>query len=113
MWLHDYALFRVLMEVNDDSPTWNRWPAQFQSIERARNWLSDLPQDQQTVIRDRQNFFGYVQWIAYQQWREIKSYAESRVSALMGEIAFGVRAHSAEALTRRDVFMPRRSGGEP
>ena len=37
MWLHDYALFRVLMEVNDDSPTWNRWPAQFQSMERARN----------------------------------------------------------------------------
>src|SRR5204862_3271465 len=49
MWLHDYAFFRLLMEMNDDSPTWNRWPAQFQSIERARNWLSDLSRDQQTV----------------------------------------------------------------
>ena len=29
-WLRDYAFFRVLMEENDDSPTWNRWPAQFQ-----------------------------------------------------------------------------------
>jgi len=36
MWLPDYAFFRVLMEENDDSPTWNRWPAQFQSLERAR-----------------------------------------------------------------------------
>src|SRR6266516_3234844 len=25
-WLHDYAFFRVLMEENDDSPAWNRWP---------------------------------------------------------------------------------------
>ena len=77
MWLHDYAFFRVLMAENDDSPAWNRWPAQFQSMERARNWLSDLPQDRQTAIRDRQKFFCYVQWIAYHQWREIKSHRRS------------------------------------
>src|SRR4029077_19577982 len=34
MWLRDYAFFRVLMEENDENPTWNRWPAQFQSMER-------------------------------------------------------------------------------
>src|SRR6266550_4781438 len=113
MWLHDYALFRVLMEENDDSPTWNRWPAQFQSMDRARNWLSDLPQDRQTAIRDRQNFFCYVQWIAYQQWREIKSYAESRDIALTGDIPFGVSYHSADVFTRRDEFMLEWSGGAP
>ena len=31
-WLRDYAFFRVLMEENDDSPAWNRWPAQHQSV---------------------------------------------------------------------------------
>ncbi len=31
-WLRDYAFFRVLMEENDDSPAWNRWPAQHQSM---------------------------------------------------------------------------------
>ena len=44
--------------------------------QRARNWLRDLPHDQQAAITDRQNFFCYVQWIAHHQWREIKSYAE-------------------------------------
>src|SRR3989441_6856825 len=44
-WLHDYAFFRVLMEENDDSAAWNRWAAQHQSMERARTWLLDLPQD--------------------------------------------------------------------
>src|SRR6266496_903102 len=59
-WLRDYAFFRVLMDENEDSAAWNRWPAQHQSIDRARNWLSDLPQNRQTTIRDRQNFFCYV-----------------------------------------------------
>src|SRR5205809_4832215 len=113
MWLHDYAFFRVLMEENDDSPTWNRWPAKFQSMERARNWLSDLPQDRQTAIKDRQDFFSYVQWIAYHQWRETKSYAEARDIGLMGDIPFGVSYHSADVFTRRDEFMLEWSGGAP
>ena len=61
-----------------DSAAWNRWPAQHQSIERARNWLRGLPQDRQAGLANRQDFFCYVQWIAHQQWRAIKSYAEER-----------------------------------
>ena len=38
-WLDDYALFRVLMEENEESAAWTRWPAQHQSIKRARGWL--------------------------------------------------------------------------
>ena len=112
-WLADYAFFRVLMEENDDSPAWNRWPAQHQSIERARIWLRDLPQDRQSVIRDRQNFFCYVQWIAHQQWREIKSYAEERGVALMGDIPFGVSYYSADVFARPDEFALDWSGGAP
>src|SRR6266436_615069 len=112
-WLHDYAFFRVLMEENDDSPAWNRWPAQHQSIERARTWLHDLPQNQQAAITNRQNFFCYVQWIAHQQWREIKSYAEERGVALMGDIPFGVSYYSADVFARRDEFALDWSGGAP
>ena len=112
-WLADYAFFRVLMEENDDSPAWNRWPAQHQSIERARIWLRDLPQDRQSAINDRQNFFCYVQWIAHQQWREIKSYAEERGVALMGDIPFGVSYYSADVFARPDEFALDWSGGAP
>ena len=42
------------------------------------DWLRDLSQDHQTAFLNRQNFFRYVQWIAYEQWRAIKSYAEAR-----------------------------------
>jgi 4-alpha-glucanotransferase len=112
-WLRDYAFFRVLMEENDDSAAWNRWPVQHQSIERARTWLHSLPQDRQAALSSRQNFFSYVQWIAHQQWRAIKSYAEERGVALMGDIPFGVSYYSADVFTRPDEFVLEWCGGAP
>jgi 4-alpha-glucanotransferase len=112
-WLHDYTFFRVLMEQNGDSPAWNRWPAQHQSIEKARLWLRALPPDRQKTITERQSFFSYVQWIAHQQWRETKSYAEARGVALMGDIPFGVSFYSADVFARPDEFMLDWSGGAP
>jgi 4-alpha-glucanotransferase len=112
-WLRDYAFFRVLMEENEDSAAWNRWPAQHQSIERARNWLRALPQDRQAGLATRQNFFCYVQWIAHQQWRAIKSYAEERGVALMGDIPFGVSYYSADVFARPDDFVLDWCGGAP
>jgi 4-alpha-glucanotransferase len=112
-WLRDYAFFRVLMDENEDSAAWNRWPAQHQSIERARNWLHGLPQDLQAGLATRQNFFCYVQWIAHQQWRAIKSYAEERGVALMGDIPFGVSYYSADVFARPDEFVLDWCGGAP
>src|SRR2546429_3949291 len=112
-WLHDYAFFRVLMEENDDNAAWNRWPAQHQSMERARTWLHSLPQNQQAAITNRQNFFCYMQWIAHLQWRAIKSYAEERGVALMGDIPFGVSYCSADVFARPDEFMLDWFGGAP
>ena len=51
-WLRDYAFFRVLMEANDDNAAWNRWPAEHQTAETARNWLQGLPRDRQAASVD-------------------------------------------------------------
>jgi 4-alpha-glucanotransferase len=112
-WLHDYAFYRVLMEENNDSPAWSRWPAQHQSIERAESWLRNLPEHRQTALINRQSFFCYVQWIAHQQWREIKSYAQERGVAFMGDIPFGVSYHSADVFARPDEFVLDWGGGAP
>ena len=112
-WLRDYAFFRALMEKNGDSAAWNRWPARHQTIESARTWMDKLPHDQQEALARRQDFFRYVQWIAHQQWRAIKSYAEQRGVALMGDIPFGVSYCSADVFARRDEFMLDWFGGAP
>jgi len=112
-WLRAYALFRVLMEENDDNAAWNRWQPQHQTIEKARGWLRDLPHDRQAALARRESFFCYVQWIAYQQWRAVKMYAEERGVALMGDIPFGVSYCSADVFARQDEFILDWFGGAP
>ena len=112
-WLHDYALFRVLMEQNKGSAAWDQWPPQHQTIESARNWLRDLSQEKQPAVTRRLDFFCYVQWIAHQQWRDVKAHAEQRSVALMGDIPFGVSYYSADVFSRPNEFMLDWFGGAP
>jgi 4-alpha-glucanotransferase len=112
-WLRDYGLFRVLMEENDDNAAWNRWQPQHQTIEKARGWLRDLPHDRRAALTRRESFFCYVQWIAHQQWRAVKMYAEERGVALMGDIPFGVSYCSADVFARQDEFILDWFGGAP
>src|SRR6478672_1722922 len=112
-WLHDYALFRVLIEENNGSAAWDRWPSQHQSTERARNWIRGLPHDKHATLTGRGDFFCYVQWIADQQWRDIKAHSEQRGVALMGDIPFGVSYYSADVFSRPDEFLLDWFGGAP
>ena len=60
-----------------------------------------------------QIFFCYAQWIAYQQWRRIKAYADEKDVALMGDIPFGVSYYSADVFSRPGEFALDWSGGAP
>jgi len=112
-WLRDYALFRVLIEQNNGSAAWDQWPPQHRTIESARNWLHDMPQEKQPAVTRRLDFFCYVQWIADQQWRGVKAHAEQRGVALMGDIPFGVSYYSADVFSRPNEFMLDWFGGAP
>src|SRR5262249_16821685 len=112
-WLRDYALFRLLVEQNKGSAAWDQWPPQHRTIESARSWLRDLPKAQQAAARRRLDFFCYVQWIALQQWRDVKAHAEQRGVALMGDIPFGVSYYSADVFSRPNEFMLDWFGGAP
>jgi 4-alpha-glucanotransferase len=110
-WLNHYALFRALMEENGEHETWDRWPTP--SPGSAREWLCNLPLDRQSAFAKRENFFRYVQWIAHEQWRAIKAFAEERGVALMGDIPFGISYYSADVFARHDEFALDWSGGAP
>jgi 4-alpha-glucanotransferase len=112
-WLDDYAFFRALVEKNGESEAWDKWPSEHQHIESARAWLERESSEKKKQFHDRENFFRYVQWIASEQWSAIKSYAEERGVALMGDIPFGVNYHSADVFARRDEFAHDWCGGAP
>jgi 4-alpha-glucanotransferase len=96
-WLDDYTRFRVLMEQNGERETWDDWPEQSLGEDAA----------------ERRQFFRYVQWIAHEQWRALKAYADARDVALMGDIPFGVSYYSADVFAHSDRFRLEWSGGAP
>ncbi len=112
-WLSDYALFRVLMEENGGSPTWDRWQTEHRGPRRARTWLLSLPEKRRDVLSRKQLFFAYVQWIAFTQWQDIKAYGAKKKVYLMGDIPFGVGRYSADVWANRGIFDLDWSGGAP
>jgi len=112
-WLDDYAFFRALMEENGGRETWDHWRKEHQTGAQAREWLSAQPEETQRHFAERESFFKYVQWVAWDQWDAIRAYAEQRGVALMGDIPFGVNLYSADVYAHRDQFAIEWSGGAP
>src|SRR2546423_5463548 len=112
-WLNDYAFFRALIQENNGHEAWDHWPKEQRSVDSAHAWLSQQPQDRRQSHLSHEDFFRYVQWIAHEQWSEVKRYADERGVALMGDIPFGVSYYSADVFTRPDQFALDWFGGGP
>ena len=112
-WLEEYVLFRALMELNGGREAWDQWPEEHRSMAGARAWLKKQPEKVRARFAERAQFFRYVQWVAYDLWAAMKSYADRRGVALMGDIPFGVSYYSADVFARREQFALEWSGGAP
>jgi 4-alpha-glucanotransferase len=112
-WLDQYGVFRALMEWNGDREAWDHWPKEHQSFHAALKWLETLSEGDRRRFEDRDNFFAYMQWIAHEQWSQVKHYAETRGVALMGDIPFGVSFYSADVFSKRGEFVLDWCGGAP
>ena len=112
-WLHNYVLFRALMDENGGTECWDRWPDEHQGTAKALTWLAGLREDQRETFTVRMDFYAYVQWVAYRQWEAVKEYAGRRGVGLMGDIPLGVSYYSADYYGSPEVFEPGWSGGAP
>ena len=112
-WLKAYSFFRVLMELNGESETWDEWQLEHRDPKTAHSWLTRQPTEIRNQFLEREKFFCYVQWIADKQWRDARKFAEERGVALMGDIPFGVSYYSADVFSEREIFHLNWSGGAP
>ena len=112
-WLKPYAFFRSLMELNSERETWDDWKREHRDPQTARSWLKEQPTEMRTQFSGRERFFSYVQWVADEQWRELRKFAEEHGVALMGDVPFGISYYSADVFTERDIFHLDWSGGAP
>ncbi len=112
-WLESYVLFRALMEKNRGRETWDQWPEEQRSLGAAQSWLAGLKPKARARFETRQQFFRYVQWIAFDQWKAMRAYADEHGVALMGDIPFGVSYYSADVFAQPEIFRLDWSGGGP
>jgi len=112
-WLMDYALFRIGMESHDGSPVWDDWSDHFKDRTSVETWLHPLAGDEGAGIRQRVDFFQYLQWVAYRQWDRVRAIADECGVALMGDIPFGLSRYSADVWADRESFDLDWSGGAP
>ncbi len=96
-WLDDFALFAALKNDYGGRP-WVEWPAgealrQPEALESARKRLSREIGEQR-----------FRQWIFYQQWNALKTYANSKNIRLVGDIPIFVGHDSADVWANRQFF---------
>jgi len=105
-WLDDYTLYRALLDENGGNDDWESWPKEQQSPATVPAALSEK-------LQESRRFYAYVQFVAYEQWRDVRRHADARGVALMGDIPFGVSRTSADVWANRDLFDLKWSGGAP
>ena len=96
-WLDDYALFMALESAHDGQPWW-QWP----QVLRTRD-----PQALAAARREHDGeiaFWRFVQWQFDQQWAIVKTYANARGIAIMGDLPIFIAHHSADCWARPDLY---------
>jgi 4-alpha-glucanotransferase len=97
-WLRDFALFRAIRKDQDCSVWWE-WPDALR--EREDKALAEI----QTRLADEIDYVNFEQFVFFQQWKEMKSYANQRGVELFGDMPIFVAHDSAEVWANQQVFL--------
>jgi len=97
-WLDDYALFMSLREQQGNR-IWSEWPAALRDREPAaiKQAVKNLQQ--------RINYFQFGQFVFYQQWADLKRYANEHGVLLFGDLPIYVAYDSVDVWAKRELFM--------
>ena len=112
-WLNDYCLFRLLMEREGGSQVWQQWRAEYQDRNRALESIVTEAESRPDEIDGELQYYAYVQWVAFEQWKAVTDYATSKGLALMGDIPFGVSLYSVDVWANLEIFDLEWYGGAP
>lgn len=96
-WLSDYALFMALKNQNDGAP-WTKWEhgLKFRVPEAIENAKKELTEEME--------FFKMLQYLFYQQWAELKEYANAKGIRIVGDTPIYVAADSADVWANPSLF---------
>ena len=97
LWLHDYALFRILKTRHGERP-WPEWAPEYVNREPAA--LAELEASSAKEI----HAIKVLQCLFHYQWRRLKDYAHARGIRLFGDMPICIALDSADAWASRDIL---------
>ncbi|MEJ2528920.1 MAG: 4-alpha-glucanotransferase [Gammaproteobacteria bacterium] len=102
-WLDDYALFRAIRK-DQDCRAWWEWPAPLRDREPEA-----IAKVRARLAREIE-YIGFEQFVFFQQWHEMKNYANRRGVKLFGDMPIFVAHDSAEVWVNRQYFLLDQNG---
>lgn len=105
-WLKDYALYKVIKEIQLNR-SWEDWDEKYKK--RDENALSEI----ETGFSERFNFYFWVQWQLFEQFTAVKKYANERGVYITGDLPFLVSRDSADVWAHKNFFKLSFSSGAP
>lgn len=96
-WLPDYALFMALKKHFGEN-SWQKWPTDI----KRREFIA--LREYRTILRDETEFWSYLQYLFFTQWRALKQYANNRGVKIIGDIPIYVALDSADAWANPGLF---------
>ena len=96
-WLSDYALFMALKMHFGGAP-WTEWPDALRLSESAELNRTRV------ALREDVEFFMWVQYIFFCQWRTLRGYAHSKHVQIIGDVPIYVPLDSADVWAHPEYF---------
>ena len=96
-WLEDYALFRALKDVHDGK-SWLEWEDAYRMPDDAfKNTLK-------ARLSEETGYYSFIQFLFFQQWAQLKEYANAHGVRIIGDIPIFVSMDSADVWANQHLF---------
>jgi 4-alpha-glucanotransferase len=100
-WLEDYSTFMAIKDSLNGA-SWDCWPDEW----RLRKKLDKFNDD----IKDRINFYRFIQWQFSVQWHDFKKYAKENGISIIGDAPIFVSYDSADVWANQNIFHLHKDG---
>ncbi|MGI6018330.1 MAG: 4-alpha-glucanotransferase [Marvinbryantia sp.] len=97
VWVKDYALFMALKDFFDGE-SWDHWPEDIR-----KRWQFALDYYREKLYFDIE-FYEYIQFVFFKQWKELKQYANGKGIQIIGDIPIYVAFDSADTWANPQLF---------
>lgn len=94
-WVKDYALFMALKDANGQKPWWE-WEQEHAHYEKALTHADEF--------KSETEFYSFVQFVFFTQWRKLKEYANEKNIALLGDMPVYVSRDSVDVWSNISLF---------